>query len=47
MIDETEFDFESRILSTEASGADSDVEINLRPQTFDDYIGQEKVKEML
>ena len=47
MIDETEFDFESRILSTEASTADSEVEINLRPQTFDDYIGQEKVKEML
>ena len=47
MIDETEYDFESRILSTEASGADAEVEINLRPQTFNDYIGQEKVKEML
>lgn len=47
MIEETEFDFESRILSTEASQEDSDVEINLRPKTFDEYIGQEKVKEML
>jgi len=47
MIDETEFDFESRILSTEASQEDSDVEISLRPKTFDEYIGQEKVKEML
>ncbi len=47
MIEETEFDFESRILSTEASQEDSDVEISLRPKTFDEYIGQEKVKEML
>ena len=47
MIDETEFDYESRIVSTEASGEDGEVEINLRPKTFDDYIGQEKVKEML
>jgi len=47
MIDETEFDFESRIVSTEASGEDSEVEINLRPKAFDEYIGQEKVKEML
>ena len=47
MIEETEFDFESRILSTEASQEDSEVEINLRPKTFEEYIGQEKVKEML
>ena len=47
MIEETEFDFESRIMSTEASGEDGDVEINLRPKAFDEYIGQEKVKEML
>ena len=47
MIEETEFDFESRIVSTEANAADSDVEINLRPKAFDEYIGQEKVKEML
>lgn len=47
MIEETEFDYESRIVSTEASGEDGDVEINLRPKAFDEYIGQEKVKEML
>ena len=47
MIEEIEFDYESRILSTEASQEDSEVEINLRPKTFDEYIGQEKVKEML
>ncbi|MBO5262203.1 MAG: Holliday junction branch migration DNA helicase RuvB [Clostridia bacterium] len=47
MIEEVEFDYESRILSTEASQEDTDVEINLRPKAFDEYIGQEKVKEML
>ncbi len=47
MIEETEFDYESRIVSSEMSGDDTDVEVSLRPKTFDDYIGQEKVKEML
>ncbi len=47
MIEETEFDFSDRIMSTEVSGEDADVEISLRPKCFDDYIGQEKVKEML
>ena len=47
MIEETEFDYESRIVSSEMSGDDTEVEVSLRPKTFDDYIGQEKVKEML
>lgn len=47
MIEETEFDFENRIVSTEMTGEDTEIEINLRPKVFDDYIGQEKVKEML
>ena len=47
MIEETEFDYESRIVSSEMSGEDTEVEVSLRPKTFDDYIGQEKVKEML
>lgn len=47
MIEEVEFDFENRIVSTEASGEDSDVEISLRPKVFDEYIGQEKVKDLL
>ena len=47
MIEEFEFDYENRIVSTEMTGEDTDVEISLRPKTFEDYIGQEKVKEML
>lgn len=47
MIEETEFDFENRIVSTEASGEDAEVEINLRPKNFDEYIGQQKAKDML
>ncbi len=47
MIEETEFDFENRIVSTEMTGEDNEVEISLRPKIFEDYIGQEKVKEML
>ena len=42
-----EFDFEDRILSTEYSGEDSESEPGLRPQTLDEYIGQEKAKENL
>lgn len=47
MIEETQFDYESRIMSTEVSGEDTEAEISLRPKVFDEYIGQEKVKEML
>ena len=47
MIEETEFDYESRIMSTEVSSEDAEAEISLRPKTFDEYFGQEKVKEML
>lgn len=47
MIEETEFDFENRIVSTEMTGEDNEVEVSLRPKIFEDYIGQEKVKEML
>ena len=47
MIEETEFDFENRIVSTEMTGEDTEVEVSLRPKVFDDYIGQEKVREML
>ena len=47
MIEETEFDFENRIVSQEYTGDDTDVEISLRPKAFEDYIGQEKVKDLL
>ena len=46
-IDETDFDFESRILSTSAVSEDGDHEVSLRPLSLDDYVGQEKVKENL
>jgi len=44
---EQEFDFESRIVSSEYSPADSDAEPSLRPKTLEEYIGQEKAKENL
>ena len=47
MIEEVEFDLGDRILSTEQTGEDTEVEVSLRPKTFDEYIGQEKVREML
>ena len=47
-IDENEFDFESRILSTSATDEDREGGENpLRPQKLEDYVGQEKVKENL
>lgn len=45
--DDSDFDFESRILSTAETAEDTEPDITLRPQTLDDYVGQEKVKENL
>ena len=44
MMDEVnEFDFESRIVSSEYdSNQDYEVENSLRPKILEDYIGQEK-----
>ncbi len=43
-----EFDFESRIVSSEYNGQDDgDSEISLRPRHIEEYIGQEKAKENL
>lgn len=47
MNDELDFDFENRIVSTSLTKDDGDVESSLRPQTIDEYIGQEKAKENL
>ncbi len=47
MLNEEEFDFENRIVSTSFSVEDSDIDVSLRPKTLDDYIGQQKVKENL
>ncbi len=44
---ETEFDFENRIVTTEYMSQDADAEISLRPQTLTEYVGQEKIKENL
>ena len=46
MFDE-EFDFENRMMSTSYTNEDSETDVSLRPKTFDDYIGQDKVKENL
>ena len=46
-MDQNEFDFEDRILSTEFTGEDAESETGLRPHSFDEYIGQEKAKEIL
>ena len=42
-----DFDYENRIVSTSYSAEDSDTDVSLRPKTFEDYIGQDKVKENL
>ena len=44
---ETEMDFESRIITSDFTPEDNDIEISLRPKVLDDYIGQDKVKENL
>ena len=46
MFDE-EFDFENRMMTTSCTKDDADTELSLRPKNFDDYIGQDKVKENL
>ncbi len=43
----SEMDFENRIVSTEFTEADSDIESSLRPKTLSEYTGQEKAKENL
>lgn len=43
----TEFDFENRILATEYTPSDSEIDLSLRPRTLGDYVGQEKAKESL
>ncbi len=46
-MDNEEFDFENRILSTTYTPEDEVSENCLRPKTLDDYVGQSKVKENL
>lgn len=44
---DNELDLESRLISTDFSEADVDVEYSLRPKTLNEYIGQDKAKENL
>lgn len=44
---ETEMDFENRIVTSDFTAEDNEIENSLRPKTLGDYIGQEKVKENL
>lgn len=44
---ETEMDFENRIITSDFIPEDNDIESSLRPKTLDDYIGQDKIKENL
>lgn len=46
--EEEDFDFENRLVSTEATPSDStETDLSLRPRTLEDYIGQDKVKSNL
>lgn len=45
--DEEELDYENRIVTSSHIDEDLEMELSLRPKTFDDYIGQTQVKENL
>lgn len=48
MLEQSDIDFEERIMSPQAVPSDEDdVDYSLRPKTLDEYIGQDKVKENL
>ena len=42
-----DFENENRIVSPDLNEIDNDIEVSLRPKTFEEYIGQEKAKENL
>ena len=41
------FEDENRIITSTMQHEDVDIENNLRPKSLDDYLGQEKAKELL
>ena len=45
MIETSDMQFDSRMVTAEETPEDHDVEVTLRPQTLAEYIGQDKVKE--
>ena len=47
MIETGDIEFEGRAVAPEYSEADTETEFTLRPQTLQEYIGQDKVKENL
>ncbi|MBR1752202.1 MAG: Holliday junction branch migration DNA helicase RuvB [Ruminococcus sp.] len=49
MIEQSDFDFENRIVSPAETAAETtdDFEVSLRPKTLSEYVGQEQVKENL
>jgi len=46
-VEETEFDFENRIVTADYTAEDGENENNLRPHSLEEYIGQSKSKEIL
>jgi len=46
-MEDTEFDFENRIVTADYTAEDGDNENSLRPHSLDEYIGQTKSKEVL
>lgn len=40
-------DFEERLVASEMTGSDADIETGLRPRSLDEYVGQEKARENL
>lgn len=47
MLEQNDFDYENRIVSSASSREDSDTELSLRPKRLEDYTGQAKAKENL
>ena len=47
MIETGDMEFESRAVAPEYTESDAETEFTLRPQTLQEYIGQDKVKENL
>jgi len=47
LIQTEDMEFAPRVISPENSAEDNEIEVNLRPQTLHEYIGQDKVKENL
>ena len=47
MIETDDMEFAPRIITPDNTPEDSEIEITLRPQTLNEYIGQDKVKQNL